>query len=218
MNRRWGIQRRLSTAAAAAVAIAVALASVGAYVAVRAKLRGEVDGSLRNRVSEIQNVAARMEPFGVRVPAPIPHGAAARFGGAQGMVQYIDPDGDPRPFPPVGLRLPVDAADQDIARGAGDTNFEDQRVAGHHFRVLTAAMPGGGAIQVARPLDEVDSVLNGLLLLLAGITIGGVVLAAVLGGLVSRASLRPVRRFTEETESIASAPDLGRRLEADTDD
>ena len=43
-------------------------------------------------------------------------------------------------------------------------------------------------------------------------------LAAVLGGVVSRASLRPVRRFTEETESIALAPDLGRRLEPETDD
>jgi two-component system sensor histidine kinase MprB len=216
LTRRWGIQKRLSTAAAAAVAIAVALASVGAYVAVRAKLRGEVDDSLRDRVSEIQAVAARTEQFGIHLPGPVPSGAAARFGGALGKVQFIDRQGEV--FPARGFTLPVDSSAASIARGAGDARLQDQDVAGHHFRVLTAPMPGGGAIQVARPLDEVDNVLNGLLLLLAGITIGGVVLASVLGGLVSRASLRPVRRFTEETESIASAPDLGRRLEVETDD
>ena len=65
---------------------------------------------------------------------------------------------------------------------------------------LTVSAAGGAAVKttVLLTTDEVDSVLHGLLLLLAGITIGGVLLAAVLGGLVSRASLRPVRRFTEE--------------------
>jgi two-component system sensor histidine kinase MprB len=114
--------------------------------------------------------------------------------------------------------LPVDPAAASIAKGSGGAKLADERVAGHHLRVITAPIAGGGAIQVARPLDEVDNVLHGLVLLLAGITIGGVLLAAVLGGVVSRASLRPVRRFTDETESIASAPDLGRRLDDDTDD
>jgi two-component system, OmpR family, sensor histidine kinase MprB len=198
--------------------VAVALASVGAYVAVRAKLRGEVDSSLRDRVGQIQDLARFIPPgAGFRVPAPLPAGSGeARFGGAQGAVQFIDPSGQARSR--GDFLLPVDPAAASIAKGARGAKLEDEHVAGHHLRVLTAPMTDGGAIQVARPLDEVDNVLHGLLLLLAGITIGGVVLAAVLGGLVSRASLRPVRRFTEETESIASAPDLGRRLDAVTDD
>ena len=72
---------------------------------------------------------------------------------------------------------------------------------------------------MARPLDEVDATLHGLVLLLAAITAGGVVLAAVLGHFVSRASLAPIRRFTERTEQIASAPELvGRRLPVERDD
>jgi two-component system, OmpR family, sensor histidine kinase MprB len=219
-NRPWSIRKRLSVAAALAVAVAVALASVGAYVAVRAKLRGEVDSSLRDRAGEVQRFQAHVEPagFGFRGPGPPPPGGAeARFGGAQGRVQFIDPSGQATRSS-GDVVLPVDPAAASIAKGASGSRLEDRTVAGHHLRVITAPLPGGGAIQVARPLDEVDSVLHGLLLLLAGITIGGVVLAAVLGGLVSRASLRPVRRFTEETESIASAPDLGRRLDAETDD
>jgi two-component system, OmpR family, sensor histidine kinase MprB len=185
-------------------------------VAVRAKLRGEVDDSLRNRVGEVQSVATRFGAIGAPPPGPIPHGAAARFGGPQGAVQFIDRTGEA--LPGGEFALPVDSAAASVAKGAGGARLEDRHVAGNHFRVLTAPLPQGGAIQVARPLDEVDNVLDGLVLLLAGITIGGAVLASVLGGLVSRASLRPVQRFTEETESIASAPDLGRRLDAETDD
>jgi two-component system sensor histidine kinase MprB len=129
----------------------------------------------------------------------------------------VSPAGRPRAAG-GDFTLPVDPGAISVARGASGAKLSDERVDGHHLRVITAPLAGGGAIQVARPLDEVDNVLNGLVLLLAGITIGGVLLASILGGVVSRASLRPVRRFTDETESIASAPDLGRRLEADTDD
>jgi two-component system, OmpR family, sensor histidine kinase MprB len=207
------IRRRLSVAAALAVAIAVALASAGAYVAVRAKLRGEIDSSLHARAEAIQRLQGLAGP-GFSMPAPPP--AESRFGGAQGRVQFIDPSGQAHPA--GDELLPVDPGAAGIAKGAGGAKLEDVHVSGHHLRILTAPLADGGAIQVARPLDEVDSVLHGLLLLLAAITVGGVALAAVLGGLVSRASLRPVRRFTEETESIASAPDLGRRLDAEHDD
>jgi two-component system, OmpR family, sensor histidine kinase MprB len=213
------IRRRLSIAAAAAVAIAVALASIGAYLAVRTKLRGEVDTSLRARAAAIQSFQAHAgapDEGGSERPPP-PHGDDARFGGAEGRVQYIGVDG--RPFGgPGGLRLPVNSSAAAIARGGKPRKLQDEHVGGQHIRVLTAPLATGGAIQVTRPLNEVDRVLHGLLLLLAGITIGGVALAAVLGGAVSHTSLQPIRRFTEETESIAAAPDLGRRLEATTDD
>ena len=50
------------------------------------------------------------------------------------------------------------------------------------------------------------------------ITVAGIVLAALLGGAVSRASLAPVRRFTEETEAVAGDADIGRRLPEGGDD
>jgi two-component system, OmpR family, sensor histidine kinase MprB len=207
----------MSVAAAAAVAIAVALASVGAYVAVRSKLRGQVDSSLRNRAAQIQDFQARTHLSGGSISAKPPTSGDARFGGAGGIVQFVGPSGRllgaGQYFP-----LPIDPTVTTIARKGGSEKLEDKHVNGRHIRVLTAPLSGGGAIQVARPLGETDRVLHGLLLLLAGITVGGIVLAAVLGGAVSRASLAPVRRFTEETESIAAKPDLGRRLDANTDD
>src|SRR5919201_660956 len=47
---------RLSIAAALAVAVAVALGSVASYVAVRAKLRGQVDSALQNRAEVVETV------------------------------------------------------------------------------------------------------------------------------------------------------------------
>jgi two-component system, OmpR family, sensor histidine kinase MprB len=218
------IRRRLSIAAAVAVAVAVALASLGAYVAVRAKLRGEVDSSLRDRAHAVQSFAVRAQAVGIPVPPPggrrlAPPGDEARFGGAAGYMQLLGPGGSTRPVAgdPGGL-LPIDDSARRVAAGKRDTMLDDQHVDGHHLRVVTAPLPGGGAIRVARPLDEVDSVLHGLIFLLAAITIGGVALAAVLGGLVSRASLRPIRRFTDRTESVAAAPDLGQRLEVASED
>jgi two-component system, OmpR family, sensor histidine kinase MprB len=219
------LSRRLALTSALAVAVAIALASAGAYVAVRSKLRGEVDSSLRDRATEVRSLPGGgpgvVPPGGAPPPGPQgsvppPNRDAARFGGATGVVQLIGPGG--RAIGGPGPRLPVSAADRTIASGNGAAEIVDRNVRSDHLRILTAPLPGGGAIQVARPLDEVDSVLSDLVLILAAITVGGIVLAAVLGGAVSRASLAPVRRFTEETESVAGEADPSRRLPEGGDD
>ncbi len=82
--------------------------------------------------------------------------------------------------------------------------------------MLSAPLRGGGAVELARPLDEVESTLNGLILMLGAIAAGGIALAAVLGGVVARTSLAPIRRFTARTEAIAAEHErLGRRLPED---
>jgi two-component system sensor histidine kinase MprB len=217
------IRRRLSLAAAVAVAVAVALASAGAYVGVRAKLRGEVDGSLRNRAAEVQQAAGAVRAAGIPPPfplAPAVQPRIVRFGGAAGAVQFVTRAGAVLAPPelPANVRLPVNARARAAARGRGTTTLRDEHVNGEHLRVLTAPLAGGGAVQIARPLNEVDNVMAKLLILLAAITAGGVALGAGLGGLVSRASLRPVRRFTERTEAVAAAPLVGQRIEVEADD
>lgn len=213
------IRRRLSVAAAVAVAVSIALASLAAHLAVEAKLRGEVDSSLRDRVEEAQAIL-KERPQGLprlRLPSKLPQ---ARFGGAAGYVQLVTAKGLPRSLPRSGQpKLPVSDAARAIATGKSDASvFEDQTVEGEHLRILTAPLAGLGAIQAARPLDEVDSVLSELAVILAAITAGGIVLAAILGGAVSRTSLAPVRRFTEQTEAISAGPDLSRRLDVESKD
>jgi two-component system, OmpR family, sensor histidine kinase MprB len=253
------IRRRLSLSAAVAVAVAVALASVASYVAVRGKLRGEVDDSLRDRGAALQDFArhdaggppgrgapgpppglpgTRPAPpprsgddtndrpggrRGVRVRGPehgpLPEPPSARFGGAEGYVQFIDDSRHAfRPAAQTGSALPVDDRSLAVARGDSDAFLADRNVDGDHLRVMTLPIQRGEAVQVARPLGEVDSVLTGLAILLGGFTLAGVALAAVLGGVVSRAALLPVSRFTERTETIAEHRDPGRRLPEGGDD
>ena len=208
------IRRRLAIAAAVAVAVAVFAASFAAYLAVRSQLRGEVDSALRERAHGIQ----LFSKAGGSLPTPpkdlhLPKPPQARFGGATGLVQIIGPKGAVREFPGQDtIRVPVTTEAREVARGERGPLLQDQTVAGDHLRVLTEPLDGGGAVEVARPLDEVDSVLRELLLILAIVAAGGIGLAALLGALVSRASLAPVTRFTDETESIAGGADLSRRL------
>ncbi|HEX3239661.1 MAG TPA: HAMP domain-containing sensor histidine kinase [Solirubrobacterales bacterium] len=209
------IRRRLAVAAAVAVAIAIATASLAAYLAVRSQLRGEVDSALHERAEGIQMIVETEGPM--QAPPSrqdLPEPPQARFGGAAGFVQFLNSDGRVKVQAALGPeRLPVTRQARAVATGSesGDV-FEDETVDGDHLRVLTTPLEGGGAVQVARPLDEVDSVMEQLILILVIVTVGGIGLAALLGTLVSRASLAPVRRFTDETESILEGPDLSRRL------
>lgn len=225
------IRRRLAIAAACAVAVAIATASFAAYLAVRSNLRGELDSALRERAQGIQLLAKRAGADGQGFSAPgadgqaaaklnLPKPPQARFGGAAGLVQFLDEKGHvAQPAPRGMVRLPVTTDAAAVAKGErASESLEDETVAGDHVRVLTAPLKGGGAVQVARPLNEVDSVLHELILILLAVTAGGVVLAAGLGALVSRASLRPVRRFTADTEAILTGSDQSRRLPAEGKD
>jgi two-component system sensor histidine kinase MprB len=87
-------------------------------------------------------------------------------------------------------------------------------VRGVHLEVLTVGDPYDHyAVQVALPLTGVDSVLDGLLLTYALLVGGGVLLAGLLGAVISRSALAPIERFSEQTEMVAGALDHPRRLE-----
>jgi two-component system sensor histidine kinase MprB len=198
---------RIALAAAVAVAAAVVTASVAAYVLVRSELRGEVDAAL-----------ARQAPG---TPSPgddILEPRRPRFGGPPGYVQVVTADG--RTLRPRGAtdELPVTDAALAVARGEQVEAFEDVRADGAHLRMRTTALRSGAAVQIARPLDEVDAVLDRLRTWLLLVGAGGVVLAAALGLAVARTAIGPLRRLTETAEDVARTRDLSRRVGVQGDD
>jgi two-component system, OmpR family, sensor histidine kinase MprB len=206
---------RLSLAAAVAVAVAVALASVASYFAVRAKLRGQVDQALESRadvVDGLRRLLFRVPPdaLGTTLPPPA-------FGGAGGYVQLIASTGSVAGHPELRPVVPVSGGARAVAAGQRDGFLADVHAGNTHLRVLTAPLQPGYAVQIARPLTETDHTLSSLRMLLAGITGAGVLFAALLGWLVSRTALRPVRQFTESTEAVSGEP-IGRRLDVERDD
>jgi two-component system, OmpR family, sensor histidine kinase MprB len=140
------------------------------------------------------------------------------LGTATGYAQLIQADGQVLRSAEKGSLLPVTAATRAVAAGKRDSFFSDATVAGTKVRVLTAQAPGGGVLQVALPLGEVEGTLSHLRLVLAIVSLGGIALAAALGLLVSRAALVPVRRLTGAAERVARTQDLGHRIEPGGED
>ena len=204
------LRARIAAAAGLAVALAVIAAAVAVYLGVRGELRGEVDESLRERAVAVGRFGGRIDgPRPERPPAPPPR----PFEGPGLYTQLVLPDGRVLRREGVTGELPVDETVIEQAREEGGEHLADTTVDGEHLRVLTLAMPGGAALQIARPLDEVDRQLDRILLLLVFVGAGGVALAAGLGAIVARTALAPVERFTRRTEQLAAEPDPSERME-----
>jgi two-component system, OmpR family, sensor histidine kinase MprB len=210
-------RQRLALAAAGAVAIAVLLASAAAYVLVRGQLRGEIDDSLRTRAEGIADMAGPVHDRGFPGPGRIPP-PKFEVGGPVPFVQLLGESGTVLTGGPDEVRLPVEARDIRRARGEEGTAVRDAQVDGEHVRMLTDSLPGGGAIQLARSLDEVDQVLADLRLILGGVLLLGIGFALVLGRFVARTALAPVERLTEASEHVAATKDLSRRIDAGSGD
>jgi two-component system sensor histidine kinase MprB len=197
---------RLTLVAAAAVALAVVAASFAVYFIVKDQLRGPIDNSLKSIAVKIQdspNPEARRLIFHLQ----------SDLGGAPGYPQGIYATGERVPSAPDATPLPINGRDREVARGDSNTFLRDTTVHGTHVRMITFPV-GGGAVQVVRPLTEVDHTLNQIknwLILIGG---GGIAIAVALGLLVSRAALAPVRRLTAATENVTETGDLSQRIDA----
>ncbi len=197
---------RLTLVATGAVAIAIVLASLLLFVVVRDQLYNGIDNSLHDDVASIANVPPR--DFSERFYN------APGFAGSGASAQIVESDGTayqpPGPFP----ALPVTDRILALARVPGSAFFMNARVGGRRYRIYTARYPYANlAIQVGRPLDEVDRAVERTrtILFLAGLV--GIGLAAMLGLLVSGAALAPIRRLTRATEVVTETGDLSQRIE-----
>jgi two-component system, OmpR family, sensor histidine kinase MprB len=189
---------RVTLLATAAVAIAVVAASGVVYVVVRHQLLGGVDTSL---VTRAQDFLAHRGPPPDLDPSPT-FVQVIRAGVTTGLVNL------------PGLK-PAEA----LTRGGGEPFFSEghvENVRGEdvHVRVYSLPVGNGLALQVARPLDEVDHTLHRLGLYLLFIGLGGIGLASGLGLIVGQATLRPVGRLTQVAEEVTETRDLSRRIGA----
>src|SRR6266576_5421189 len=195
---------RLAMVAAAAVALAIVAASFAVYFIVKDQLRGPIDDSLRHSAVEIQHTP----------PDDILRGLfhlTAELGGAAGYPQVVKPNGQALPIA-GGPRLPVDERDIAVARGQSGSFLRDAHVSHTHVRMITFPV-GGVAVQVVRPLSEVDHSLSRIQTWLILIAVAGIAIAAALGLLVARAALAPVRRLTATAETVTDTGDLSQRID-----
>jgi len=212
---------RITLAAAVAVAAAVVLASALAYILVGDQLRSSVDTQLRHHIDALSGVSR--ERGGVLSNVP-----DALLGEARGYWQAVTANREVvlAQFEHTVL-LPVNDRMLAVAKGKHGEFFQDAWVEGTHVRILTvprvALDPATGdpttfAVSVAQPLTDVDSTLSRLEWILLFVALGGVGSAVILGFVVARTALAPVRRLTGATEEITETRDLSRRVEASSSD
>jgi len=193
VSARW----RLCLTLGALAAVATMTMAAIAYATTRHRLQAEVDRS----------VAVRLErPLGGLRAAGrrIPNGILEELIASDTRLQIIGVSGDVQAWTgPVPL--PVDATDRLLAGGgsAAGVRLRTVDVEGEPFRIGTRAVPGIGAVQVARSLDETDRVLASLRRQF-GLVVGAVVVgAAALGYLIARRSARSLERLTAAAEEVA---------------
>lgn len=208
------LRHRLTLLAAGTVGVTVVLVSIVAFLVLRSELRGQVDDALAEQYTQ---VAGRADRFGFGPGLRFPE-APARGGAPSGPVQLLTSDGTIL-LPGQGdLPVPVDSDDRAVAAGRVRFLVRDTRADGLHLRVLTAAVPGGGAIQLARSLSGVDSTLGRLRIVLVLLCLAGTLLAAALGRIFGRQVIQPVTDLTAAAEHITQTEDLGRRIDVPGDD
>jgi two-component system sensor histidine kinase MprB len=103
-----------------------------------------------------------------------------------------------------GQSLPVGQPEKDVV--SGDLLLSLRTA--NHQRVLAQRLNNGSTLMLSKSLTPTDMVLRQLgtvLLIIGGM---GVAIAAVAGGMVARAGLRPVVRLTDAAERVARTDDL----------
>jgi two-component system sensor histidine kinase MprB len=227
------LRHRIAAAAGIAVAVAVLSSAVIVYFAVRSELRSQVEHGLSDTARRFGGAAPPGRPGGLPEAPPPGRGprgpdadgdrlSASRpelpFGGAAGFIQRVRSDGSTERPRDESQALPVTQAALAVARRGEGRLVADMHVGGHHLRVLTVGIGPAGAFQVARPLEEVDSELHRVLLVLILVGAAGIALAAALGAFVARTALGPIRRFTERTEALSAEADVSQRMEVTGND
>jgi two-component system sensor histidine kinase MprB len=76
------------------------------------------------------------------------------------------------------------------------------------YRVVVVAVPGGGAIQIARSLASTKGALESIRNLAIAVGIAVIALAALAGWVIARRTTRPVLRLTDAAEAVGATGQL----------
>jgi two-component system, OmpR family, sensor histidine kinase MprB len=229
---RLSFRQRLTLFTAAGIALVLVVGSAATYLVMRSQLRGQVDESLRRQsaavvIKRIATTRAGVELTKRNLPKQLPGtgkrgsrlqiaAPAPEFGNAPSFFQLVDTNigataskGEPLPITRRTIRV------AETGQGAYYTDDEVRRTA---VRMYVRPAGPGRALIAARSLTDVDNALSRLAWSLAITCLAGIALAALLGAVVARGALRPVRSLTDTAERITDTHDLSQRIETDGDD
>jgi two-component system sensor histidine kinase MprB len=197
------LQRRISLLTTVAVAVAVVLFSLVGYVMMRTTLVQTSQEVALSIANDLAAPATRdLEATGVLSPDLHQAGKV--------VVEAVDGQGRALRLPGEQRELVLEPGDV-AAAGAGGSTTRRTGVAvdGEPYAVVVVPLPGTGhALVVGRSLAPVLAILGVQRLILLVISIAGILAAGVVGVLVGRSGLRPMRQLTEAVEHVTETQDL----------
>jgi two-component system sensor histidine kinase MprB len=224
--RRRSFQRRLTALVATAVGVAVALVAVAAYITVSRQLTSEVDQRLVSYHTQIERSLTQYNQFANGDAGP--PGAMLRAAQQNGnIVEFAPIDGRPVSLPALeggapSTVFPPTRSERAIS-GADPSAYQLDTVSygGVEYRVL--AMPASldntaASFLIATPLTATLHTLARLRLLLYFLLLAGIAVAIGLGLLISRVTIRPVKRLTAAAEHVAATQELNATIDDDGTD
>ncbi len=203
---RASLRVRLMAAAAVLVAVTSLLMGLLGTVLLRDYLYRRVDAQLSTFSSFISRVATHPRPG----PRPRPPGSQQLP--TDYLVEVVGPGGQVKVTPGSrqGIAPPVLTAAQ-LRGPAAPFTASAKGSAGHSWRVLVRAVPGGRHVVAAVSLDDVQSTVGQLEIADTVAGVAAILLLAGIGFPLIRASLAPLSRM-EETASAIAAGELSRRI------
>jgi len=201
---RWHYRRSLASRVAVlttlAIGASIAIMALTAFVVMRQQMMSSLDQSLLNRAHKASAVTTLSTLTASGAPAWM-------LGAADVRILYVSADGRPTGYdiPDFTLGRP----EYDVVTGAREsavrTLVTEQN---ERFRVATVQAGSGQALILAQPLAANDRTLDKLSGVLFVFGALGVLAALLVGWLVARNGLRPVRRLTSSVERITVTEDL----------
>lgn len=209
------LRTRFTVAVAAAVAAVLLAITAVAFIVVRADLENQLRQELTTQAVQVHREAGH---YHGHIPAGWVPPHSDRFGASSPFMQVVTDGGAVwTPAGSLGVLAANPAAAQ-VAAGKVGSFYADTTVAGVKAMVLTTPLAPGLALQLAVPLDTVNTQVASVGETLALLSAVGVGLAALVGWGVARAGLAPVGRLAAVAEQVSATGDPGQRVEVDRPD
>ena len=209
------LRTRFTFAVAAAVAAVTLAITAVAFLVVRSDLQNQVIQELKSQSAAVHRQVQRLDGD---IPAGWVPPHSDRFGAFSPYEQVVTAYGAVwAPAGDSGL-LPADAAAAAVAAGQRGSYTSETTLGGVRAMVLTTPLAPGLALQVAAPLNAVDTEVTSVGATLALLSAIGVALAALAGWAVARAGLAPVGRLAAVAEQVTATGNPASRVEVDRAD
>lgn len=206
------IRTRLMLTTSAIVLVVVSALSIGIYSTFSRQLVQQVDQTLSNRVVMIADSLRResmRQVFG-RQRNPLNEALLpTRF---DTVTQVIDPFGTV--IIALGeVELPVTERTIRIANSPSGGAFHNTiTINGAQYRILTVPLVGGGALQIAKDINDLQRAQNAMRGWLLALGPVGIAIAALAGWWVARRTTRPIQQLASAAQDIARTRNLATTL------